>query len=221
MTSETTTEPRRSRAEKFWDRLARTWGRPSLEPGQTDTKPLAKTRPYLRAMDTVLDYGCAMGSVDLRLADSVRAVHGIDISSGMIAGAKEAAVSRGVANVTFAKATIFDEGLERESFDVVLAFAIFHLLDDAPAVLQRIRELLKPGGLLVSVTPCLEEKATVPVRFVMLLVTLAVATRLIPHVWRCTIGELVESMDAAGLVAVEIEELVHTTSEYFVVARRT
>ena len=112
MTSAVTTEPRRSQAEKFWDRLARTWGRPSPEPDQTDTKPLAKTRPYLKATDTVLDYGCAMGSVDLRLADSVRAIHGIDISSRMIAGAKEATASRGVANVTFAKATIFDATIE-------------------------------------------------------------------------------------------------------------
>ena len=55
----------------------------------------------------------------------------------------------------------------------------------------------------------------------MLLVRLASRLRLIPHVWRCTIGELRESMDAAGLVTIETEELVHSTSEYFVVAKKT
>ena len=159
MTSATPSEPRRSKAEKFWDRLARTWGRPAEEPEQTDTSVLAKTRPYLKATDTVLDYGCAKGSVDLRLAAAVRAIHGIDISSNMIAAAREAADARQAANVSFAKATIFDESLERESFDVVLAFAIFHLLEDAPKAMRRIDELLKPGGLLISVTPCLGEKA--------------------------------------------------------------
>jgi SAM-dependent methyltransferase len=139
----------------------------------------------------------------------------------LIATAQEAAEARKVATVSFAKATIFDESLDRESFDVVLAFNILHLLEDAPKALQRMGELLKPGGLLVSVTPCLGEKGTVLVRSVMFLVSLAGRLGLIPRVWRCTVGELRKSMDAAGLVTIEIEELVHSTSEYFVVARKT
>lgn len=55
----------------------------------------------------------------------------------------------------------------------------------------------------------------------MLLVSLASRLGLIPYVRRWKIGELQESMDAAGLVTIEIEELVHRTSEYFVVAKKT
>jgi 2-polyprenyl-3-methyl-5-hydroxy-6-metoxy-1,4-benzoquinol methylase len=220
MTSEAESDSRRSRAEKFWDRLSRNWDRPTAEADQTDTKALAKTRPYLKATDTVLDYGCAMGSADLRLAAAVKAIHGIDISSKMIAGAREAADARKVANVSFARATIFDEGLGRHSFEVVLAFNVFHLLEDAPEALRRIDELLRPGGLLISVTPCLGEKGTLPIRSLMLLVRLAGGLGLIPRVWRCKIGDLQESMGAAGLIIIEIEELVHRTSEYFVVAQK-
>jgi len=214
-------EPRRSKAEKFWDRLARVWDEPTDEPGQTDTKVLVKARPYIKATDTVLDYGCAKGSVDLKLAPAVKAIHGIDISSKMIAAAREAAEAGKVANVFFTKATIFDESLERESFDVVLAFNIFHLLEDAPKALLRIDELLKPGGCLISVMPCSAEKGTVRVRSVMLLVSVASTLGLIPYVWRCTVAELRESMNAAGLVTTEIEELARGTSEYFVVATKT
>lgn len=32
------------------------------------------------------------------------------------------------------------------------------MVDDAPRVIQRIHELLKPGGLLISATPCMGEK---------------------------------------------------------------
>ncbi len=60
-----------------------------------------------------------------------------------------------------------------------------------------------------------------PVRSVMLLVSIASRLGLIPYVWRCTVGELRESMDAAGLVTIDIEELVHSTSEYFVVAKQS
>lgn len=45
MTSAAASEPKRSKAEKFWDRLARTWSKPTAESGQTDTRVLAKTRP--------------------------------------------------------------------------------------------------------------------------------------------------------------------------------
>ena len=210
----------RSKAEKFWDRLARTWGRPSAEPGQVDTKPLAKTRPYLKPTDTVLDFGCAMGSVDLRLAGSVSTIHGIDISSRMIAGAQEAAEVRGVGNVTFAQATIYDESLNRQSYDVVLAFAVLHLLEDAPGALRRIAELLRPGGLLISVTPCLGERGTVLVGALKVVARMAAAMRLIPRLWRCDRRRLVECMDAAGLITVEIEELDHSVPEYFVAARK-
>jgi 2-polyprenyl-3-methyl-5-hydroxy-6-metoxy-1,4-benzoquinol methylase len=213
-------EPRRSKEEKFWDRLARTWDRPTGEPDQSDSEVIARTRPYLEPTDTVLDFGCAMGSVDLKLAGAVKAIHGIDISSRMIAAASEAAEARKVDNVSFAKATIFDDSLERESFDAVLALNVFHLLEDAPQALLRIDGLLKPGGLLISVTPCLGEKGTVPVRSVMLLVRLVGRLGIIPHVWRCRIGELQESIAAAGLAVIDTEELVHSTSEYFVVARK-
>jgi 2-polyprenyl-3-methyl-5-hydroxy-6-metoxy-1,4-benzoquinol methylase len=215
--------PARTKAEKFWDVLARTWAKPSAGPegaDTADTVPLAKTRPYLKPADTVLDLGCAKGSVDLRLAAAVGAIHGIDISSQMIAAAREAAAAHGAANVSFAQATIFDDSLEPGSYDVVLAFAILHLLEDAPQVLVRIRELLKPGGLLISVTPCLGEKGPLAVRTVMLLVTLAAKLRLIPPVWRPTIAELQGAIQGAGLAPVAVEEVVQRTSEYFIVAKR-
>ena len=209
-----------SKAERFWDRLARGWDEPTDESEQTDTRVVAKTRLYLKATDAVLDYGCAKGSVDLKLAAAVATIHGIDISSKMIAAAREAAEARQVANLSFSKATVFDESLQPESFDVVLAFNILHLLEDAPTALRRSCELLKPGGSLISATPCLGEKGTFPVRTVMLLVGMARRLGLIPSVWRCTADELRESMDAAGLVTIKMEELVHSTSEYFVVAKK-
>jgi len=73
MSSTAAPRPKRSKAEKFWDLLARTWATPTAEPEQTDTKVLAKTRPYLKPSDTILDVGCAKGSVDLRLAGAVSA----------------------------------------------------------------------------------------------------------------------------------------------------
>lgn len=207
--------------ERFWDRLASFWGKPTEEPDTSDSKVTTKTRPYLKATDSVLDYGCATGGVDFRLADAVREIHGIDISPKMIAAASQRAANGGINNVSFSQATIFDEGLGRESFDVVLAFAIFHLLEDGQNALRRIGELLKPGGLLVSVTPCLGERGTLAMRSMMALVRLASGIGLIPPVKRYKIDELQRSMEVAGLANVVTEELGNGTAEYFVVAKKT
>ncbi|NEW06798.1 methyltransferase domain-containing protein [Paenibacillus sp. SYP-B3998] len=59
-----------------------------------------------------------------------------------------------MANINYAHSTIFDERYKKGSFDVILVFHVLHLLEDEHIVLQRINELLKPGGLLISATPC-------------------------------------------------------------------
>jgi 2-polyprenyl-3-methyl-5-hydroxy-6-metoxy-1,4-benzoquinol methylase len=53
---------------------------------------------------------------------------------------------------------IFDSKLQPESYSVILAFNILHLKQDVDKVLDRIKELLAPGGLLISKTVCAGEK---------------------------------------------------------------
>jgi 2-polyprenyl-3-methyl-5-hydroxy-6-metoxy-1,4-benzoquinol methylase len=87
----------------------------------------------------------------------VKQVHAIDTSVRMIQLAKQRARERGVTNVRFEQKTLFDESLGTGTYDVVVAFNILHLLDDARVAVDRTAKLLKPGGLLVSSTPCLGE----------------------------------------------------------------
>ena len=42
---------------------------------------------------------------------------------------------------------------------MVMGFNLFHLVPDADAVLADIFKMLKPGGLMISKTPCLMDKA--------------------------------------------------------------
>jgi hypothetical protein len=86
--------------------------------------------------------------------------------------------------------------------------------------MRRINDLLRPGGLLISVTPCLGDRTTLATRSLMALVRLAGATGLMPPVRRYTIAELEESFDAAGLVTIETDVLEPAFGEYFVAARK-
>jgi 2-polyprenyl-3-methyl-5-hydroxy-6-metoxy-1,4-benzoquinol methylase len=206
-------------AERFWDRLAATWSKPA-DPEDPDNEILGLTRPLLGADDRVLDYGCAKGSVALRLARSVRTIRGIDISSKMIAAAQRCQAERGPGNVTFSHATIFDRTLEPASYDAVLAFSIFRLLQDAEAAMARIHELLAPGGSLISVTPCRAEKGTPINRVLVGIVRLGTRVGLVPPIRFFTLAQLQEGLAGAAFQVTEARRLGGDVPEYFVVARK-
>ena len=152
-------EGKMNRSEKFWDKIARKYSKDDIKDKDGYQKTLDDTRKFLKRESSVLEIGCGTGTTALKLADSVNEMTATDISSNMIAIAKERAEEQNVQNVIFKKATLFDEGLEAASFDVILAFNLIHLLEDTESVMKRINELLKPGGLLISKTACLREKS--------------------------------------------------------------
>ena len=149
-------------SEKFWDMLAKNFDEQSEGYKQVHIKTVENAKKYLNAGDLVLDYGCATGTTAIEIADHVKEIHGIDISSKMIDAARRKVAERKIQNIDFAQATIFDKRSTKESFDVVLALGILHLLKDPPKAIQRIYELLKPGGRFVSLTVCMGEDKTIP-----------------------------------------------------------
>jgi 2-polyprenyl-3-methyl-5-hydroxy-6-metoxy-1,4-benzoquinol methylase len=204
------------RSEKFWDRRASEYDRDEEKYEQTYRKTIENTRTHLSPGDVVLDYACGTGIITHQIAASVKEVHGIDISSKMIEVAQREARERGVGNVHYAQSTIFDDEYEKESFDVILAFNILHLLEDTQRVVQRIGELLKPGGLFISATPCLGEKKS----FLSGLFFLLSKTGIAPNIDFLKFSEL-ESLVAGGnLQIVETRDLHQTPTNYFIVAKK-
>ena len=151
------------KSEKMWNQLAKNWDTPGVSLGENDLKIIEMTKKYLNPSSVVLDYGCATGSIALEIAGMAKEVHGIDISSNMIEIAKSKADERNIKNIGFARAAIFDESLKEGIFDVILSLSILHLVENPTQVVDRINQLLKPGGVFISVTPCLGEKAFVSV----------------------------------------------------------
>lgn len=130
--------------DKFWNWLAKNY---DDEVGEETTK---LTKKYLRKNAAVLDYGCARGAYTIALAGDVKEIRGIDISSKMIELAREKSN-----DISFKKAAIFDID---EKYDVVLAFNLLHLLENTERVIQKIDEILIPGGRFISVTTCMNEQ---------------------------------------------------------------
>ena len=204
-----------NKSEKFWDRAADSYDREEDKDEQTHNKILENTRQHLKISDIVLDYGCGTGRISNEIADNVKLIHAIDISSKMIEIAEKKAGERKIENIDYAHSTIFDERYERGSFDVILAFYILHLLEEPHKVMQRMNELLKPGGLIISATPCMGEKT-------LLSIPLSLLSRigLVPKIRLFKLPELEEAIADGDFEIVEAECLHQSTRQYFIAAKK-
>lgn len=142
---------------RFWDRIARKYAADPIADLAGYERTLERTRELLGAQDAVFEFGCGTGTTALRLAPSVGRIVATDISSEMIAIAREKAAEDGCTNATFEVATPDEAPWPDATFDAALGFNILHLVAARQAALQGVHRLLKPGGLFISKTPCLRE----------------------------------------------------------------
>jgi 2-polyprenyl-3-methyl-5-hydroxy-6-metoxy-1,4-benzoquinol methylase len=194
------------RSEKLWDRMATKWDKPGVSLGEKDVKLIDKTKKYLDAGSVLLDYGCATGSICFELAGTAKAVYGVDLSSKMIDIAKSKASKNKTSNVSFINGSIFNEALKTESFDVITAFSILHLVEDTPQVFERIYKLLKPGGVFISETPCMGNGKLLSA-LIKIPLFLASKTGLLPRINFFKAKGLADAMTKANFRIVENSDL--------------
>ena len=207
------------KSERFWDKLANKWDKQSKI--SSNIKTVESIKQYLNVTDTVLDFGCATGTVAIEIAVKVKKIYGIDISSKMIETASRKAAECKIENIDFAQSTIFDERYKRESFDVILAFHILHLLDDNKKVMRRINELLKPGGLIISATFCKGEKKTFRSVPLFILINVLKKVKILPYVRLFKVSELEDLIRKENFQIIETKNSGHNPTNYFVVAKKT
>lgn len=97
----------------------------------------------------VLDIGCGFGlrSICLLLL-SAKSALGIDISKEMIDGAKTLASRLPDLNIEFKQEDFLLMSLPQGSFDIALLFEALSHIRDTSALLDRVKEALRPSGIL-------------------------------------------------------------------------
>ena len=138
------------------------------------------------------------------------------LSVKMIELANQKARDRQVDNISFDHVDAFDQRLVSNSFSAIIAFSIFHLLDDAPKVLARLNDLLAAGGLLISQTPCLGERSWFFGSFVSLLQKLGIA----PPILSLTIAELESLVSSSDFKISETKIWDEKMALQWIVARK-
>lgn len=210
-----------SEPEKFWDSSAGNYDKTEQRFEYIHRKSRENARRHLKAGDVVLDYGCGTGTATCELANQVKEIHAIDISSKMIEAAKEKADAKNLQNAIFVQADIFDERYKEESFDAILAFNMLHTVPNPQDVVKRLRELLKPEGVFISVTPCLRDKLSFLVSLQIQLVRILCALRIIPiPIRRLKSSDLDDLLTNGNFQAIEAEKIYKDASSYFVAATK-
>ena len=145
------------RSVKFWNWIAQRYSKRPVADEASYQKKLGKTREYFQPDMQVLEVGCGTGSTAIAHAPYVAHIRATDISPSMIEIARGKAEAAAVSNVDFEVSSIDDLQVHDASQDAVLALSILHLLEDERAAIARVHRMLKPGGVLVTSTPCLRD----------------------------------------------------------------
>lgn len=92
----------------------------------------------------VLDLGAGTCRYSIELASKGAEVTAVDISPEMLEVGKKKAEKRGVRDkITFVEGDALSTDYEDDSFDIVTAFRLFHLIDDPEALLMEMRRVTK------------------------------------------------------------------------------
>ena len=183
-----------SPSPKFWDKIAEKYSKQPVADEAVYEEKLRITRGYFQPTMSLLEFGCGTGSTAIKHAPHVQHIRATDISEKMLEIAKRKATAEGIDNITFEQSTVEGFSAPDESYDMILALSLLHLLDDKEAAIDKIRKLLKPGGLFVSSTVCLGDS----MKFFKLIGPIGKALGLIPHVDVFTEQELLGAVTGAG-----------------------
>jgi len=181
-------------SDKFWDKIAERYSKQPIADEAAYQKKLQVTRQYFRPDMAVFEFGCGTGSTAIIHAPYVKHILAIDISSKMIDIAQGKADAENIHNITFERATIDEFNVPDGSLDVVMGFSILHLLDNKEQVISQVHKMLKPGGIFVTSTVCLNNW----MKLIKFVVPIGRLLGVMPLVKIFTAEELVASFTSAG-----------------------
>ncbi len=208
-----------TRQAAFWDRMARKYATDPIAdvPGYEAT--LQRVQALLSTDQNVLELGCGTGTTALRLAPFTRHYLATDISAQMVAIAQEKLAAQPTPQLGFAVANAEEAVSAHGTCDAVLAFNLLHLASDLDATLALAAQALRPGGLLISKTPCVAEMNPLITRVALPLMR---AIGKAPEV-RCFKGEeLQAAITQQGMEVISVERHGTRGKDFrvFIVARK-
>lgn len=135
----------------FWDQVAWVYDVfANVINRKADKALCAAVKELISPSDAVLECACGTGLLTGVIAPRCRSLTATDFSAKMLARAKKKYGHYG--HVHFAQADILRLPYPAESFDVVVAANVIHLLDEPLRALAQLDRVCKPGGRIIIPT---------------------------------------------------------------------
>lgn len=144
---------------KIWNRVAKRYAAKPIADLDAYSHKITTTRKYFNTDSRVLELGCGTGKTAIKHAPYVQHIRAIDYSSNMLEIARLDAKEKAISNVDFERNDLGSELNRTQTFDVVLALGLLHLVEDWGRAILSIYYQCKPGGVFITSTPCLQEIA--------------------------------------------------------------
>lgn len=203
----------------FWDKIAPKYATDPIKDMAAYELTLERTLSYLTAEHEVLELGCGTGATALLIAPHVKHITGTDLSSEMINVARTRAAEQDTQNATFETVSVAEAVAEPKTYDAVLGFNLFHLVEGADDCFAKAYARLLQGGLFISKTPCLGDVSLLKrVLFGTMIPLMKLVGKAPSFVKYYTANELESEIEAAGFEI--IETLSAPAISRYVVARK-
>lgn len=134
-----------------WDQYAADWdedpaARAYAAAAFSSLVAVLDDRAAALAGSEVCDFGCGTGLLTEQLAETVASVDAVDTSAAMRAVVEAKIMSRGWRHVRLRS----EIPAAQDSHHLVVCSSVCSFLDDYPGTVQRLADLLRPGGLFVQ-----------------------------------------------------------------------
>jgi len=132
----------------FWDRVAGIYDLYAFGYNRTTNLKLIETVcQQINENQDVLECACGTGLLSKPLALRCRMLTATDYSEAMLK--KTRSRCKGLSNVIIEKADISHLDYQDQSFDVVVAANVIHLLEDSDAALKEMERVCRKGGKMI------------------------------------------------------------------------
>lgn len=151
----------------FWSTFANFYDVAEAINGEVYREMLSITRTMIPRGAAVLDCAAGTGALTIAAADRAGSVLCTDTSEKMLSVARKKCSRRRLDNVSFAQRNIFHLEDADNTYDIVMAGNILHLLIEPENAVREMCRVTKPGGMLLLPTFVLKDKSGLPEKLIL------------------------------------------------------
>ncbi len=149
---------RQHKERKFWDKFAGNYDKFIKKTvDKTYQSVLSNIESELEISNTVLEIGTGTGIISFAICSKVASIVATDISPAMLKIATQKQEETNIRNIDFQIQDSYQLTFPDNTFDVVIASNLLHLLYEPEKPISEVKRVLKDNGIFIAPTFCAGE----------------------------------------------------------------